>query len=193
MAKTSRKIHQQLREDRKRKKKQQRLIWSAIGGVILITLISFVAWGIQSTQARANIGERMAYQGQDHVPDGGEHEPYNSDPPTSGSHSASAVNAGFYDTPIPDENILHNLEHGHVAISYDCAQLDDCESVQKNLRRIVKDYDTWKVIVVPRTNRDAPIALTAWQRLQLLDGYDEDAITTFIDAWRDKGPEKTPE
>lgn len=113
------------------------------------------------------------------------------DPPTSGPH-AEPVSSGFYDTPIADENIVHNLEHGHVAISYDCDQLEDCETVKTNLRRIINRYNSRQVVAVPRQNRDAPIALTAWQRIDLLDEYDEERITAFIEAWRGRAPENVP-
>ena len=79
-----------------------------------------------------------------------------------------------------------------MVVSYDCNQLDNCETVQNNLKKLVQRYNTWKVIAVPRTNRDAAIAVTAWQRIELLDNYDEARISAFINAWRDKGPEKTP-
>jgi hypothetical protein len=33
------------------------------------------------------------------------------------------------------------------------------------------------------------IALTAWDRIDLLDSYDEKRITSFIDAFINQGPE----
>jgi len=46
---------------------------------------------------------------------------------------------------------------------------------------------------VPRQNKDAAIALTAWGWLDKMDTFDEERIRKFIDAWRDKGPERTME
>jgi len=192
MAKKVRKRQLQ-KEELRRKQKRQRIAWTVAGVVSVVVLIGFIVWAFQQGETRQSVGRWVPSQGRQHVPDGDTHEPYSTDPPTSGSHSANAVLAGFYDSPIPDENIVHNLEHGHIAISYDCSKLDDCETVQQNLRRIVQQYKNWKVIAVPRANRDAPIALTAWQRIELLDAYDEERIIAFIDTWRDKGPEKTPE
>ena len=37
------------------------------------------------------------------------------------------------------------------------------------------------------------IALTAWTKLDTFDEPDEDRITAFVKAYRDKGPEKTME
>ncbi len=192
MAKASSNKRKQQKEAQLRKKKQQRYIWIGVGIAVLLLAGGLIAQSFQKSQARQSIGDKVGSLGQQHIADGDDHAPYNSDPPTSGAHG-NPVRAGFYDTLVPDENVVHNLEHGHIAISYDCAQLDDCETVKDNLRQIIEKYDTWKVIAVPRTNRDAPIALTAWQRIDLMDEYDEARITTFIDAWRDKAPEKTPE
>lgn len=50
-----------------------------------------------------------------------------------------------------------------------------------------------KLIIVPRPNLDAKIALTAWDYLDKFDGFDESRIVKFIDAHRDFGPERTVE
>jgi hypothetical protein len=44
---------------------------------------------------------------------------------------------------------------------------------------------------VPRQNVDVAIALTAWGWLDKLDGFDRARITAFVNAWRDRGPERT--
>lgn len=139
------------------------------------------------------IGEAVPIQGRQHVKVGEAHPPYNSDPPTSGWHLAEAIPAGFYEEPQVDEALVHNLEHGHIVIAYDCGKLKACDDVKAKLKAIVDRYDSWKVTVVPRENKDAPLALTAWGRILKLDEYDEAQITAFIDAYRDQGPEKTPE
>lgn len=188
MAKASAAKRKARQAQRQRQQKRRRLIWYGVGLALLITLLGLGVQGFQASRARQAIGQAVSFQGSQHINPGSSRAPYISDPPTSGPH-AGAVGAGFYDTPIPDENIVHNLEHGHVAISYDCAQLADCETVKDNLRRLVRRYDTRKIIAVPRQNRDAPIALTAWQRLDLLEQYDEARISAFIEAWRNRGPE----
>ena len=138
-------------------------------------------------------GERFAIQGAEHIPVGQAHAAYNSDPPTSGPHYAEPIKAGFYDTPQADEYVVHNLEHGHIVISYDCSKLTDCEAVKQKLRNLVAGYNTWKIVAAPRQNRDTAIGVAAWGWLDKMDSYDEARIRAFVDAWRDKGPEKTME
>lgn len=163
-----------------------------IGIGISVAVVGFIIWAFLQGNATASPGEHVAYQNQLHINEGDSHLDYNSDPPTSGAHSERPADPGFYDTPLSDEDVVHSLEHGYVAISYDCDQLDDCTSVQNNLRALVGKYNNFKIIAAPRANRDAPIALTAWQRIELLGKYDETTISIFVNAWRDKGPEKTP-
>lgn len=193
MAKRSASAHkrQQIQKQRQVTQKKQRVKQIIVGGILLIALLAAAGWGIQGYLARQRIGESAPSIGRDHISDGDAHISYVTDPPTSGPH-ASAVQSGFYDTPILDENIVHNLEHGHVAISYDCDKLEDCEMVKTNLRNLLNRYNNEQLVAVPRTNRDAAIALTAWQRLDLLDGYDEPRITAFIEAWRGRAPENVP-
>ena len=167
-----------------------------IGGVFFLRSMRGRSSAPASEGERAALqepGVAVPIQGRDHVQPGQSHPPYNSDPPTSGWHYDHAIPAGFYEEPQADEALVHNLEHGHIVIAYDCTKLPDCEATKAKLKELVGRYNTWKITVVPRENKDAPLALTAWGRIAKLDDYDEARITAFIDAYRDKGPEKTPE
>lgn len=164
------------------------------GGLIAVAIIVGLVLLVQSNTAQAGTpGERIPIQGADHIPMGASHEPYSSDPPTSGPHYVETLDAGVYDIPQPDEMLVHNLEHGHIVISYDCGRLADCDGTKQQLRRIFDAYNGWKVTIVPRQNADAAIALTAWGWLDKMDELDEARIRRFIQAWRDKGPERTME
>ena len=194
MSKTTRKglTRQQRRELREAQRRQRRLFWIAGGVIVALLLAGGVAWAIRQSN-RPVPGEGVLIQGQQHIQPGQSHPAYNSDPPTSGWHYDQPARAGFYETPLSDEQMVHNLEHGHVAISYDCSKLADCETVKAELRGVVDRFKEWKVVAVPRENADAAIALTAWGRIDKLEAYDEDRIVAFVDYWRDKGPERTAE
>jgi hypothetical protein len=43
---------------------------------------------------------------------------YTVTPPVGGDHNATWLNCGIYDKPVPNENAVHNLEHGAVWITY---------------------------------------------------------------------------
>jgi len=118
------------RELRQEEKKSQRTrvirkrrfekisIWS----LSIILIIGLGYWIITITKKAENNkpGESFISQGQEHIANGAEHPPYNSNPPTSGWHYGTPARAGFYDQPTVDETLIHNLEHGYVIISYNC-------------------------------------------------------------------------
>ncbi|MGH2522183.1 MAG: DUF3105 domain-containing protein, partial [Anaerolineales bacterium] len=132
-----------------------------------------------------------------HIQPGEPHEPYNSDPPTSGAHYAQPANAGFYTEAPPDEHLVHSLEHGYVVIWYNCQNLttEACEQLQANIEAVMQKAGdspithTPKLIAVPRPTMDTELALTTWGRLDKFDTFDEERILNFIRAFRDKAPE----
>jgi hypothetical protein len=164
------------------------------GGILALAIVVGLVLLVQSNTAAANApGERIPVQGREHIQPGTSHPPYSSDPPTSGPHYPEPIAAGYYDTPQPDEAVVHNLEHGHIWIAYDCSKLTDCEATKQQLRALVDSYSQWKIVVTPRQNKDAAIAVAAWGWLEKFNAYDEPAIRRFVDAWRNKGPEQTME
>jgi hypothetical protein len=174
------------------RRQQSKWIWIGVAVIGVLLLVGFVAWSIQKANQPV-FSEAVPIQGQQHIALDQSHPPYNSDPPTSGWHYAEPAEAGFYESPLPDEQLVHNLEHGHVIISYDCARLADCSDVKTELRSLVGRFQRWKIVAVARENADAAIALTAWGRIAKLDSYDEDQIVAFVKRWRNRGPESTPE
>ena len=107
------------------------------------------------------------------------HEPYNSDPPTSGPHLPYIAPWGVHPRPIPPELQVHNLEDAGVLVQYSC----DCPDVVAKLRAIVEKYPD-HVILAPYPTMKSTIALTAWTRIQTLNDVDQKAIVAFIDAYR---------
>lgn len=127
--------------------------------------------------------------GRNHIAQGTAGSGYNSNPPTSGPHWPAPAKNGSYDAPLPDEQAIHNLEHGYVWISYKSDVGDD---VKNKLKDIARD-DDWKVILTPRDADESKIALAAWGRLLKMDEPDYDKIKDFIKTYRNRGPEKTPD
>jgi hypothetical protein len=145
-------------------------------------------------------GEDVSIQYAGHIEEGESHTPYNSDPPTSGEHYAVPAQAGFYtaeDDVPPDEQLVHNLEHGYVIIWYNCDDLTDeeCEQLQDDIQFAMQNAGnsintgTPKLIAVPRPGMDALIALTTWGRLDKFDAFSEKRIVNFIHDFRDQAPE----
>jgi hypothetical protein len=171
--------------------------------VVILAVAGVVAF--RANQAAALPGRNVATQGNAHIGKGQEHASYNSRPATSGPHwnipEEAPVAWGIYKEPIPDEAMIHNLEHGGIAIQYNCR---DCPDLVERLEDFYRRYTTnpanrlplypqsTKIVVAPYDDMSTRIALTAWHRIDTFDAYDEERITRFVDAWRDKGPERIP-
>lgn len=133
-------------------------------------------------------GQSFPDLGRDHVPD---EEPvtYNSNPPTTGPHSAQWARWGIYNQAPPDRQLVHNLEHGGVVISYHPDRIP--EGTLEQLRTQVREFSQTnpRVVLTPRDDLEGAIALTAWGYLQSLENYNPDAIEAFYMAHIARGPE----
>lgn len=110
-------------------------------------------------------------------------------PPTYGPHHPSPVQpTGIYSTVLEDENLVHNLEHGHVWISYDPALISAADLAE--LEDVVEYIGSFSgVILAPRPANDTMIALVSWGRLQTLTSFSADAVRNFIVTNRGYAPE----
>lgn len=156
--------------------------------VIFIALITIGVFAVERGK-KEDVGQKVVDLGRDHVPLDTKVE-YNSNPPTSGPHSEEWEKAGVYKEPLNDLKLVHSLEHGYVVISYHC---ENCGELVNNLTNLANEKKLWKLIVVPRSNLDSVIALTAWTRIDKFNEFDKTRIEKFIDSYRNKGPEQTME
>lgn len=166
---------------------RSRLWLAGIGLVFVLGIVLVVA--VRPSPAEPSLGRQVPIQGTQHVAPGEPHPPYNTDPPTSGWHFANTARWGIHGQPIPRELQVHNLEHGGILVQYSC---DDCPGLVSQLEGVVKRYRS-KVILAPYPDMSARIALTAWGRIAEMEDFDEGAIVSFIEAYRNKGPERVPD
>lgn len=158
-----------------------------VGWIIAILIIGGTGYGLYylaSQPEKPRPGETFEILGQEHISVGASHPAYNSNPPTSGWHYGQPANWGVYQEELPDEQLIHNLEHGGIWISYK----DVDQETKSNLEAISKKYPG-SVIVTPRSANDAKIVLASWGRLEKLESFEETKIMDFIKANRNKSPE----
>jgi Protein of unknown function (DUF3105) len=115
---------------------------------------------------------------------------YNSTPATSGPHGATVI-YNLYAEPVPQFNVVHNLEHGAVAVQY------GNEVSEETVSQIVDWYtqDPRGLVVAPlptELEQEDPslrtrIALTSWTHLLTCSRFDEGAFDEFLDEYR--GPQ----
>jgi hypothetical protein len=127
-------------------------------------------------------GQQFADQGNTHIPDGQGYTGYNSTPPTSGPHWGSPVPWATFDSPQPDERLVHNLEHGGIVISYNGISATDVQSLKDLKSRYPRDqFGSVKIIIRPYDKIPAgTIALTAWRWMDSMTGYDEARVRRFL-------------
>ncbi|MEX2029221.1 MAG: DUF3105 domain-containing protein [Candidatus Paceibacterota bacterium] len=166
-------------------------------GIVLLTLIIIVGgvWlgsskgaEIQEKLAKPMMGEKMADEGSVHVLRGKLHEPYNSNPPTSGAHWAGVAGPGIKDGPVADELVLHSMEHGAVVVWY----REGLEESEFDKIKEAFSASSGKKIMLARKDLDVPVALTSWGYLMKLETIDEAIIKEFIETNNDRAPEKAP-
>lgn len=153
-----------------------------IGGIIFLGKRSQESSN-SSNNPQALVGKAMSIEGKTHVPEGTKVS-YNSNPPTSGDHWPRPADWGFYNVVLPDELLVHNLEHGGIWISYKDIDFQT-KSKLENIARIYPQA----VIVTSRQKNDNKIVLASWGRLDKHDLLDEERIERFIKANINKSPE----
>jgi uncharacterized protein DUF3105 len=134
-------------------------------------------------------------QGRQHIQSGATF-PYNSNPPTSGSHynvpGVAPAPTGVHLQPIPDEDQVHNLEHGHIGVQYSSALPD---ALVRALTDFTNQRDTY-VFLAPRPTMPTGIelAFTRWdQKITCAAPTDATAVVkvakAFYDDFHGLGPE----
>lgn len=125
--------------------------------------------------------------------------PYSVVPATSGAHwFGPTTNGGIpaparwgrYDTILPDEVLIHNLEHGGIGLHYSC--FDDCPDVIAALDDILPRSPS-QYIMSPYPNMPSKIAITSWRHHLYLDEVDTEQILEFIEEYKDRAPESVPQ
>jgi hypothetical protein len=154
--------------------------------------------------------ETFRSQGSNHVAKLPKDFEPNSYPRTSGPHSGQTLIYGEYDQPVAELNVVHNLEHGAVAIQYGSDVPEDV------VTRLVDWYrtDPRGLILAPLPDNEKAadlqdrIVLSAWNAeledendpssdivkqegvLGICSTFDEGDFDNFLDEHRAKGPER---
>jgi len=106
------------------------------------------------------------------------HEPYSSNPPTSGAHLPFIADWGAYQVPLPLALQVYNLKAGGVVIQYNCRK--PCPDTVAKLEGVLERYPEY-VLLAPYPLMESKIAVTAWGKLETFDEFDEASIVNFIE------------
>ena len=186
----------ELRRERRQEKaalqesgKQRERYQKIMRGIIVALLVfggAFTLWNLTQRSAPQSMDRSKSYPilGQEHIKIGASHPPYNSNPPTSGHHYEEPAKTGVYEEELPDEQLVHNLEHGEIWIAYH-------PRVLKEVVEALKQFDSAWVVIEPRKANETDIVVAAGGRLDAfnLDGkpLDTQRIKDFIQRYRNQG------
>lgn len=185
MSKSTRQRMRERQQEAQQKSRVWTIIFIAIGVLVVGGIVALVVLG-NGNQPRAGEAVAIPADAQSHVTSPGE-VVSRTDPPTGGPHYGDSASPGFYSEPVEDGLLMHSLEHGYVIIWYDCTQFDDCGPTMDSIESIVSGGP--KLIGMPRSGMESPIALTSWDRIERLDYVDENAIRRFIRDNLNRSPE----
>ncbi len=186
-----------------------RLIWASL--LVMAVAVSCSS-GDGQPAASATLGAAPSRIGSDelaplthddgavHVAVGATHALYSTVPATSGPHwltkpaagapQGSPARWGVYAEALPDEVLVHNLEHGGIGLHYNCPV--GCPDTIEALRGLVSSNPS-QFIVSPYPGMPTKIAVTAWRRVIYLDTVDADVIRRFMTQYKGKAPENVPD
>jgi hypothetical protein len=179
----------------KKRRQQKQKTNLTVGGIVMgiAAIIGLIVW----REARPAIGTKVEVLRSDHVEVGA---PVDSptNPPTSGSHYASPMPAGFYTKESTeyfsgdhDGYLIHSLEHGYVVFWYNCDLLDEqsCNTLLSDIQRVLDDFNGFKLIAFPRPSITHPLVMTAWGQMQEFVTFDAQLAEKFIKVNQPRAPE----
>ena len=115
---------------------------------------------------------------------------YAGTPPVGGDHNATWLNCGVYDKPVPNENAVHNLEHGAIWITY---QPSLPQSEVSQLRAFVGKQTVLSpagasgsryMDLTPFAGLPAPIVASSWGFQLRLSSPTDPRLQQFVNKFR---------
>ena len=142
-----------------------------------------------SNQYVEGIGTKFPIAGRDHVAEG-TRITYDTVSPTSGDHWPDPAQCDFYEKTLPNEQIVHNMEHGQIVVSYNLAAPSDVQKLRDTLNSI-ELYTIWGLARAYGNIQPGEISLSTWGVNDLFMGVDKDRIKRFFKAYAGNlGPEQ---
>lgn len=195
----------------RQKARDRRNLFLIAGGVVVLALAILVVARILNQnqphrlafqQVTTLVGQKIPDEGRTHI-DPATTGTYQFYPPSSGPHyNAQGVAPAAWQTigSLAEGQYIHNLEHGGIAILYNCSSGSDCTTLKSQLENYVNNlapaepqFNEVKLVLSPYSRgMQKRVALLAWDYVDFLDGYDQSEITRFYESHVDRAPEQIP-
>jgi len=187
-----------------RRKKTNKLYLAASVVIAVLVIASFAfASGIGGGRSGAapdgnaeeyveGVGTQHDILGRDHIDEGITADYGGIILPTSGDHWPIPAQCGFYEEPLSDERVVHNMEHGHIVVSYNLSLESDVSALRSALNNIGLN-DVWGLARAYPEIPTGQVALSTWGVSDTFLGVDEDGMRRFFDAYAGNlGEERVP-
>ena len=162
-----------------------------IGGAFFAIILLVISFNIDFNP----IGVRVdVMPDRSHVPEGTDPGPFNTNPPSSGTHYADHFSSEFFNEnsfDFPEGYLIHNLEHGYAIFWYNCDLLsaEECSLLKGEILGVMEKANMYKVIAYPWPKIDVPVVITSWGRMLSMDKFDPELALTYVKKYREKSPE----
>lgn len=152
----------------------------------MIVIIAAASWIFLANKTPLP-GIQTPIQSWDHIPPGTKFSSYKSNPPTSGPHYPDSASCKFHENGVSIQQLLHNMEHGHVVLLYQRGT--DMATIEK-IKKLTEELSPkgW-FLASAYDNIPSKFAIASWGWHQPFDIYDEDLIRKFYEAHKEKGRE----
>lgn len=142
-----------------------------------------------STETCASCGgdcriDELVYPARYHVTDPID---YPDRPPAGGPHDPCWSSWGVHETPVEDDNWVHNLEHGAVVFLHNCT---DCDAEITAIAGVATSAGDFS-LVTPYALMEEKYAVVAWGWRMVSGCFDPAATEAFYTAHADQGPESS--
>jgi len=181
--------------NKRKKTNKLYLIASLVIAVLVIASFAFASFsggGGHAERGSAEgyvdgVGIQVDIEGATHVVEGTNVD-YQTSPPASGDHWPTPGRCGFFEDGLPDERVVHNMEHGNIVVNYNLPLASDVSALRNALDGIGLN-NIWGVARAYDGIPTGQLALSTWGIIDTFVGIDRDRISRFFEAYSGGGPE----
>jgi len=162
-----------------------------VGGALLALILLVISFNVDFNPVGVKVD---IMPDRSHVPEETDPGPFNTNPPSSGTHYAEHFSSKFFDTnsyEFPEGYLIHNLEHGYAIFWYNCEILsvDECSLLKGEILGVMEKANMYKVIAYPWPKIDVPVVITSWGRMLSMEKFDAELALKYVKKYREKSPE----
>ena len=166
--------------------RKRRAIWITAAAVVVLLVGGAITWAVVGAASAPNpLAAVQTFSGLTRNHTSGR-VAYAQTPPVGGDHAPVWLNCGYYDQPVPNENAVHDLEHGAVWVTY---RPGLAASQVARLKSLAEDQTY--VTVSPYPGLPSPVVASAWGVQLRLPSATDPRLQEFLRKYV-QGPQ-TPE